>query len=342
MPFLESDLPFISSHLPGVGGAIKQNPEDFVVTEVPLYEPAGEGDHLYFDIERRGIETRFVVKKLAELFDVDEKEVGCAGRKDKHAVSRQWLSIPWPHDHLDGIEEKFPQDSELTLHGFARHKNKLKRGHNLGNRFRIRIRDVVGDKEKVGAIADLIRQQGLPNFYGPQRFGRDFLNADIGKAILKGRRVRSKSQRTLMLNAWQSDLFNRWLTMRLQDGGLNRAYAGDIAKTEDRGGLFEVEDVEAENVRLAAQEIHITGPMFGSKMMGAKGTPGIVEEELLQGEKIPPASMRRNRLSGSRRLSRVLVPDLAWELEETDLLLSFFLPKGSYATILTREFTRLP
>ncbi|MFT7618461.1 MAG: tRNA pseudouridine13 synthase [Planctomycetota bacterium] len=340
MPFLESELPFATKDLGGVGGILKSCPEDFVVTERPLYQPEGEGNHAYIDIERSGMETRTVVSVLSEALQIAESEIGCAGRKDKYAVARQWFSIPWEEPDLSTISEVVGVIPGLKLHHVTRHKNKLRRGHNLGNTFLIRLRDIRPDAELIGTIADRLKTEGMPNFFGPQRFGGDGLNADIGKAVLLGRRIRNRSQRTLLLNAWQSSLFNQWLTTRLETTGMEVALVGDIARVEGRGGLFEVVDADVESARLKSQETSLTGPMFGAKMMPATGAAGDVEQVILAPEDLPQGILRKNRLSGSRRPARVLVQGLTWELDGNDLILSFFLPKGSYATVLVREFSK--
>ncbi len=340
MPFLETSLPFATRPLGGVGGRLKETPDDFLVTEVPLYEPSGEGDHLYLDIERRGMETRMVLKRLAEAFDVNPADIGCAGQKDKQAVARQWFSLPWRMDCAETAESKLAACPELILHQALRHQNKLRRGHNLGNRFVIRLRGVSPDATLIGEIADKIRHAGIPNFFGPQRFGGDGRNAEVGKALLLGRRIRSRSQRTLMLNAWQSELFNRWLARRIELTGLDQALIGDIARVEGRGGLFVVKNAEAESDRLVAHDIQLTGPMFGAKMMAAEHEAGTIEGHVIGEEALPAGTLKKARLVGSRRPARILLKDLRWHLEGKDLILSFFLPKGSYATVAVREFTK--
>ena len=336
----ELSLPYQTSSWPGVGGCIKQSPEDFQVREHLLYQPTGEGDHVFCDLERAGMETRSMLSLLSEVTGVPQKDLGYAGLKDKQALSRQWISVPWPGKSLEDLEALLMSRSEWAVHQCVRYGNKLKRGHNLGNSFRIVVRQVRGCEDTLAGIAGHIVEHGLANFFGPQRFGRDGLNAHIGRAVLKGRYIRSRTQRGLMLNAWQSELFNRWLVMRLERTGLDRLLCGDIARVEGRGGLFRVEDAAADTGRCQRGELQLTGPMFGAKMMTASGEPGRWEEELLAAEELEREALKRQRLPGTRRAARIRAGELHWELRADNLLLSFFLPKGSYATIVTREFVK--
>src|SRR5574342_351861 len=204
-------LPFLTADLPGSGGAVKTAPEDFRVEEIPAYPPQGSGPHLWLLVEKRGRTTREVVRALATALDVPEREAGFAGLKDKQAVTTQWLSFPAPRD---------PDPAALAGDGFrvlqaSRHKNKLRTGHLRGNRFRAVVRG--GDLPRARFAAEALAARGLPNFYGPQRFGAEGDNAAVGRTLLLGRlddpRVRraaagSGRGRRLAISAYQSLLFN--------------------------------------------------------------------------------------------------------------------------------------
>ena len=176
--------PLFTPELPGVGGRIRVHDDDFDVEEVPSYEPSGSGEHLYIWVEKRGIAPEFFARTIAARLGISPGAVGTAGLKDRHAVTRQWVSVPKECEprvkniEVDGIR--------VLKTGF--HTNKLKPGHLRGNRFRILIRGT-NRAVNVDAILDRIRAQGMPNFYGPQRFGRDGNTVDLGMQCLAGKRV---------------------------------------------------------------------------------------------------------------------------------------------------------
>lgn len=176
------DLPFLTPELPGIGGAIKERPEDFFVQEIPLYEPSGEGEHVYCEIQKKGMTTFDAVNLIARILNIPRHNIGFAGMKDAKAVTRQVFSI-------QGASEE--QIAALKLNDIEilwvkRHGNKLRLGHLKGNRFAIRIRNVdAADVIKVEPIVRLIQQRGLPNFFGEQRFGSRQNNDLLGAALIR-------------------------------------------------------------------------------------------------------------------------------------------------------------
>lgn len=176
-------LPYLTSALPGVGGQIKVRPEDFVVTEIPAYDPSGSGTHVFLTIEKTGIDTRAAALRIANALGRMVRDVGYAGMKDRHAVSRQTLSI----EHVDpAVVEKLEVPGVRIL-SVSRHGNKLRLGHLRGNRFDIKIRGVSPDRLPAAqAILDVLARRGLPNYFGPQRFGVRGTGHQLGLALLRG------------------------------------------------------------------------------------------------------------------------------------------------------------
>ncbi|HYQ80690.1 MAG TPA: tRNA pseudouridine(13) synthase TruD, partial [Anaeromyxobacteraceae bacterium] len=266
--------------------------------EIPAYPPQGSGPHLWLLVEKRGLTTREVVRSLAGALSVPEREAGFAGLKDKQAVTTQWLSFPVARD---------PDPAALGGEGFrvlqaSRHQNKLRTGHLRGNRFRVVVRG--GDLARGRAAAEALAFRGLPNFYGPQRFGAEGDNAEVGRTLLLGRlddpRVRRAGRdrflRRLCISAYQSLLFNRWLAERIADGLFARALPGDVMRRLPAGGFFVCEAPEAEQPRLDRFEISPAGPMFGHKLPPAAGEAAAREARLLQAEGIGlPDFARRGR-----------------------------------------------
>ncbi|MEO0966353.1 MAG: tRNA pseudouridine(13) synthase TruD [Planctomycetota bacterium] len=186
------DPPLLAADLPGVGGVIKQRPEDFLVEELPLYEPSGEGEHLMMCVEKRGRTTQDAIKRVASAFRVGRRDIGYAGLKDKHAVTRQHLTVHMPGRTEDGDDvgaclERLDGRDDLKVLWATPHGNKLKRGHHGGNRFIIAVREVdLSAVVRARPILDRLAETGVPNGYGPQRFGFRRNGHLLGRMLLAG------------------------------------------------------------------------------------------------------------------------------------------------------------
>lgn len=175
----------LTAQMPGVGGVLKAAPADFVVEEIPSYEPSGEGEHVYLFIEKRDATTSRAVDELARRFGVSRKEIGVAGLKDRRAISRQWVSIYDPHHRLDEHEAAAIETEWLRVLEATRHGNKLRRGHLRENRFIITLRETgVVAVMRAAAILSEMQRRGAPNFFGPQRYGSRGVNHLIARSIL--------------------------------------------------------------------------------------------------------------------------------------------------------------
>lgn len=334
----------LTRSLPGSGGLFKAVPEDFVVDEVPAYPPAGEGGHTFLRIEKRALTSDEAVARLCAALAVARDEVGIAGVKDRQAVTRQWISVP----NVD------PERAlALTLDGVrvleaARHGHKLRTGHLRGNRFTLTVRGTTDGVSRAQAIFAALERSGVANYFGAQRFGARGDNAQGGKALLRdggsGKRL-SRSQRRLLVSAYQSELFNRYLDRRIDDGLLARALLGDVLKKSDTCGLFTVDEaalLEAQ-ARLDAGALVVTGPMFGHKMMAPpSGSPASEREQAVIAEEgLEPAdfAVLGKLAEGTRR--PLTVPLAAAEVraaeEPNAIVLSFTLPPGAYATLVLGE-----
>ncbi|MCS6865684.1 MAG: tRNA pseudouridine(13) synthase TruD [Gemmataceae bacterium] len=328
--------PLLTADLPGVGGQIRVQIDDFEVEEVPSYEPCGTGDHLFLWIEKRGMAPEFFTRTLAQRLGTHPGNIGTAGLKDRYAVTRQWVSVP---------KACAPRVAQLDGDGLrvlqtAWHTNKLKTGHLRGNRFRILIRQA-NRAVDVNAILQRIRTQGLPNFYGPQRFGRAGSTVELGWQCLTGhtpQRIRPFLFR-LALSAVQSLLFNDYLMRRLRDGLFRTVVAGDVMAKWPHGGLFVARDVAVEQQRLDARQTVTTGPMFGSKTFPAESVAAEREAAVLRDHQLEPAIFQRfgKLMMGTRRPNLIYIDDLSAQWQPEGLRLSFTLPAGSYATVLLAE-----
>lgn len=345
---IDLTLPYITRDLPGVGGALRAAPAHFLVEEIPLYEASGEGQHLYVNITKEGLTTREVQQGLARAFGVSNKVVGSAGLKDKHARTTQTFSVLVGHvdeAFVEAAPARVAEQLPVQVNWARLHGNKLKKGHLLGNRFTITVTELAVEPEealaRAQAIADVLRQRGAPNFYGPQRLGVQGDNVRRGLEILAGRRsVRDRWLRNLLLASVQSHLCNRYLARRVAEGWYDCLLQGDIAKKYDTGGLFVVEDPAGEQERYAAQEISFTAPIFGPKMWTAEDQAGAFEDEVLAESGLTLEQLGKARLTGTRRLGRLRLADLSVHRESVGLVVAFSLPKGAFATVVLREFMK--
>jgi tRNA pseudouridine13 synthase len=343
------DLPLITPDILGIGGNIKEDPSHFVVEELPLYQPQGQGEHLYLCIEREGMTTREVARLLAKEFALHERDVGYAGLKDKEAHCTQTFSLTKPSISEAEAARRIRESLGLKVHWSIRHNNKLKRGHLLGNHFKVLVNGVGPEALPCAqAVVEALKERGLPNYFGYQRFGLSGDNAEAGRRILKGKDTGkdhpNKWLRSLMLNAFQSELFNTWLAERIGRGEFARLILGDIAKKTDTGGLFEVEEPLTEQPRLKRGEITYTGPIYGYKMRRAKAEAGAREAKVLSSAGVNQEELKQVGLKGSRRPARLLPGDIQISVKSDEdgygIWFSFSLPKGSYATVLMREFIK--
>jgi tRNA pseudouridine13 synthase len=336
--------PLLTAALPGIGGRIKQIPEDFEVEEIPAYEPSGSGDFLYLWIEKRDMGAEYFARQVARRLELPPGEVGTAGLKDRRAVTRQMVSVPAA---VEGRLEQLNGDG-ITLLRVGRHSNKLKPGHLHGNRFRILIRDAAGT-ERLPPILEQVRRDGMPNYYGPQRFGRGGETLRIGLALLRGetptstegRRINARSPflRKLALSAAQSALFNHHLARRIDDGLLRRVLPGDVMAKWPYGGMFVAEDVTREQARFDARETVSAGPIFGRKTFAAQAEAAEREATILSEAGLTRESFNGfgKLVQGTRRHNLIYLDDLNAVTEADGVRLSVSLPAGSYATVLLRE-----
>lgn len=333
-------LPFLTADVPGSGGVFKASPEDFEVEELPAYLPNGlpDGEHGYLWVEKRGRSTPEVAKLIARHVGLTDRDVSWAGLKDKQAVTRQWLSLPFKAlAKLEGFSVP-----GVTVLETSRHRNKLKSGHLKGNRFTLTVRGV-SDVGAAKASFEQLVVKGVPNAFGDQRFGARGDNAERGRAILlAGGRHRDRFERKLFLSAYQSALFNRVLALRLERGLFSRVLAGDVLQKHESGGSFWCDDVAIDQPRADAFEVSPTGPMFGPEMRAPKDEAQALEAEVLAGDGVTMETFKAggDETKGTRRFLRVRLGEPELEANGEVVRLRFSLPAGSYATVVLRELLK--
>jgi tRNA pseudouridine13 synthase len=318
-------------------------PEDFEVHEELGFEPAGRGEHMLLQVRKRLANTPWVARELARHAGVRPFDVGYAGLKDRHAVTTQWFTAP--------ARGRRPEDwAGLQGEGYEviaahPHSRKLPRGALAGNRFRIVLRDFAGDAAVLAERSAAVARSGVPNYFGPQRFGRDLGNLrGMGGAADASVAGASRETRGFELSALRSLLFNAVLAERVQRGDWSRLHSGERANLDGSNSSFVVEQVDAViESRLAALDIHATGPLYGSGETGVTGEVAALESEVIGRFPEWAARLESDRVTAARRPLRVAVRDLAFEWNETErtAVLGFRLRPGSFATTVIRELVDL-
>ena len=350
-------LPRLTADLPGCGGRMRVELEDFQVEEVPLYLPSGQGDHLYLWIQKTDIAAESLRRHVARALGVPNREVGMAGLKDRRAITRQWLSVP------RAVEDRVARiDTErIQVLDAKPHRNKLRTGHLAGNRFVLRLRHVLPDALlRAEAKIAVLAVRGVPNFFGSQRMGHGGSTLAAGWALTQGAaemtRVRTpdgtthvlhladRSLRRLAASALQGEVFNRTLEARLAAGLFDQVVAGDVCQKPDTGGTFVTDDPAREQARLARREVAITAPMWGPKMVRPSGAAAALELGVLAAMGLTEAqfALLGPLAEGTRRQVAIFPTEFTANADTAPdgtphLTLAFMLPAGSFATVVVHE-----
>lgn len=323
---------------PNCSGIIRHCPEDFIVDEISDIEPDGEGEHVLLQIRKRNTNTDWLAKQLARLASVAAKDVSYAGLKDRQAITTQWFSV-----RLAGKDE--PNWRELNSNEFEvlqvhRHSRKLRRGALKGNRFELLIRELCCDPVALENRLEKIKQQGVPNYFGEQRFGIDGANLEKAQAMFEGKRIKSRHQRSMYLSAARSHLFNYLLAQRVSQQSWNQAIAGDVILLAGSNSFFSIDEVDDEiRQRVETFDVHPSGLLWGRGRAETRADAAKLEIELA--ERFPQfcQGLEKAGLKQSRRALRVRPDKLEWTYrpEQGQLAVHFELPAGAYATVILRE-----
>ncbi|MGR8998810.1 MAG: tRNA pseudouridine(13) synthase TruD, partial [Gammaproteobacteria bacterium] len=268
--------------------------------------------------------------------NVRQRDVSFAGLKDRHAVTTQWFSV-WLPGKADPDWTLFETGSMKVLHT-VRHARKLKRGVLSGNSFKIIIRDWQGDKDKTTGQLEAIKANGIANYFGSQRFGREGQNINKALGLFQGSKV-GREQRSLYLSAARSYLFNQILAYRIIRKNWNQPVAGDTYMFDLSHSCFKSELPDAEIInRLEAKEIHPTGALWGRGEAGVSADTLNLERDIIDAYPQLAQGLIACNVDKDRRALRVNVQDLCWQFVNDRVLeLCFTLPAGSYATAVLRE-----
>ena len=331
---LPASLPYATGK-PALSGLLRQQLDSFQVEEVLGFEPEGEGEHVFLFIEKRGLNTEQVVQQLARLAGLPLRQISYSGMKDRNAVTRQWFSV-----HLPGIDTvDFSQlnSTQLTVLRQRRHLRKLRRGVHQGNQFTICLSEIEGDRDACDRSLQRLSQQGFPNYFGEQRFGRGGQNLHSAEALFAGTFKPKKHLRGIYLSAARAYLFNEILSQRVRQGNWNSSLEGELLILNGSNSVFAA-GTEDLSQRLCSGDIHPSGALFGEpSKLQAGGEVAKLETEVLSGYPQLTAGLTRMGLKAERRALRTLPQGLSASWGPHNLTLTFTLPSGTFATALLRE-----
>lgn len=316
---------------------IRATPEDFLVREWLGFAADGEGDHLLLTVRKRGANTMWVAKQLARLGKLDPRDVGFAGLKDRDALTEQSFTLPV----RSALGERW---TGVTGEGFevltaVRHRRKLKRGALRGNDFEIVLRNFEGDPAALEQRLQAIARRGAPNYFGPQRFGRDGANLRTAQAWFSGEApAPERIERGFALSAARSAIFNAVLAERVRNGSWHALLAGDVANLNGSGSVFAVEAVDDTlRERCERLDIHPTGPLWGKDELPSQGSIAALESDVAAKYPQWTAGLARAGLEQERRALRIEAAGLQWSIEGADVRLQFRLGRGVFATAVVHE-----
>ncbi|OSQ26368.1 tRNA pseudouridine(13) synthase TruD [Campylobacter concisus] len=353
------------THAP-IEAYFSKNSDDFVVREIPLYEFSGDGEHLIVEISKKDMTTQEALHVLSEVTGAKMRDFGYAGLKDKQGMTTQFISMP---RKFESVLANFSHE-KMKILSLNVHKNKLRIGHLKGNSFFIRLKKVLpSNAKKLEQAFVSIDKMGYANYFGYQRFGKFGDNAETGLELLKNGTINGKKSKNVKLNdflisAYQSDLFNRWLSKRVeisrfaQDfslaelaqiypylGGENlknlksqkrffKLIEGEVLGHYPHGKCFLCEDLDAEGARFDARDITSCGLIAGAKAYESQGAARAVEDQIFA-----QANEYKVKMTGSRRFAWCYLEDASYKYneEKAHFTINFTLQKGSYATVVLEE-----
>jgi len=316
-------------------GRIRASEADFFVSEDLGFEPDGDGQHQLLQIRKTGSNTQWVARRLARAAGIAERDVGYSGLKDRRAVTEQWFSVP--ADVVPQLEAYIGAEASLELLRSVAHRRKLRRGSHAGNRFRIVIRDILDAGSDLDARLTKIAGGGVPNYFGPQRFGRDQGNLTLATRLAAGQRLRRR-ERGFALSAARSLMFNQLLSRRVKRQCWDRLLPGDVAALRGSRSVFRVDQVDAAlEERIQTHDIHPSGPLWGAGDLTSAAAVrelecGVGRDWAEFAELLVGSGMKQER-----RPLRLDVEDMRWDIDATAATLEFRLTRGGFATAVLRE-----
>lgn len=332
-----------------LSGKIRQNNADFQVDEIQQFTPSGSGEHVWLKIRKEGENTDWVAKALAQIAEVSRRDVSYAGMKDRNAVTTQWFSVQMPGreepDWQAGLKDKNLESVQIFEE--HRHDRKLKRGALKGNQFKLVLRDFKGSEDELAESIKRIKEQGVPNYYGVQRFGHGGFNVTKAEQWFEGEfKVKDRNKRSIYLSAARSWIFNHILSARVKDGSWNQVVTGDVYILDGSNSSFSPdltdenvdEDIKKISQRIGSHDIHPSGALWGRGRLASQGGIQELEESNSNKFSILCEGLEMNGLKQERRALRLSVKDIEYKILDSETIeLQFSLPQGTYATSVLSE-----
>ncbi len=321
-----------------LSGIIRSQSEDFQVDEIQSFKPSGQGEHVWLHIQKTAENTDWVAGQLAKIADVPRRDVSFAGMKDRNAVTTQWFSVQMPGREAPDWQKFLPESIQVLAE--KRHDRKLRRGTLQGNRFNILIRDFKGSEDELKASIERIRQQGIPNYYGKQRFGRGGFNVQKAEQWFKGEfKVKGRQKRSIYLSAARSWIFNHVLSERVKNGNWNQPLDGDVFMLDGTQSSFSEAIDDTIIQRVAQLDIHPSGVLWGRGRPGSQGKVAEIEQKIAAKFPVLCEGLERYGLKQERKSLRLIVKNLSFAMmpEKQQVSLRFTLPSGAFATSVLNE-----
>lgn len=327
-----------------ISADIKLYPEDFIVDEQLPFELSGEGEHAWLHIQKRDCNTDWVAKALAKIAGVRLRCVGYAGLKDRHGLTSQWFSVHMPGmpdpDWMQ-IESVPGEEGNIKLLEARRHSRKLRRGALKENRFSIRLRDLKDGDDLAAVIkqrCQLIAERGVPNYFGQQRFGHGMANLSAAAYMFSNDDLRlPRHKKSIYLSASRSWIFNRVLSQRVAQDVWDTKIPGDVFMLAGKTACFWDDGSTDLDERIKNKEIHPTALLWGEGELRTQAQAAELENRMVNENPVFKQGLCKFKVQQMRRSLRLVPTNMTWQLQNDDLLLSFDLPSGCYATMVLRE-----
>ncbi len=318
-------------------------PEDFLVEECLGFEPEGHGEHLWLWVEKRDLTTLELARRLARVCEVTPRQIGFSGMKDRVAVTRQWLSVHLPGSEAptDLIERL--SDTPVRILERHRHPRKLKRGVHRANRFTLRLSGAIVDHPYLPSHWQVLCERGVPNYFGPQRFGPDGRNLFRARDILRRGWRKRDDREGMMLSSARSYLFNELLALRVGQGDWATPLAGDVLMLDGSASQFVAEESDEALIERASRlDLHPAGVLWGTGESLAQHQAARYEQHLSNEHADLCKGLEEAGVRLARRALRIAPGAPTMARDKDNLTLCFELPRGAFATAVLRELIRHP
>jgi len=324
---------------PEVEATIRQQASDFRVSENLGYDFDDQGEHLILHIEKTDLNTTGVVRELAHWANVSNKVIGYAGLKDRNAITDQYFSIQLPG--LESPDISLLESPQLRVLSSIRNSKKLRRGALKGNKFKLLLRGLTLDQQLLERL-ELIKSQGVPNYFGQQRFGFDGYNIEAALVMFGGKKVKNRDKRSIYLSAARSLIFNDIVSQRIASGQHQQLLNGDTLMLAGSKASFTPESNDPTIVkRFEERDVTLSAPMWGKGRLSSQDEAAAFEQEIAQQHSELMAGLEQAGLKQERRALMLYPQDMSWRQLGDGLELEFGLPSGSYATSILRELCQV-